>query len=218
MVAFASVFSFCYLRYYTQVKESKEQQPSESQCPRAAPHYLVLLAMMVLPANRNSVVGRARVASSRAAARSAARDKRQELRKVRRAETSDRIPAREGGETIRAAAGVAALRDVVERGGAGRVQEGVQEPERALAGVEELVVQESDDGRERGAGRARAGDTLALTTDVDDEVDTLRGDVGERTALWVEEASVRVAELVEVGGDCVVLVAGAGENVRETTR
>ena len=143
---------------------------------------------------------------------------RKELVEVGRAKACDRVPPLLRREPVRAAPRVRPARDVVERGGAGRVQEGVQEPERALAGVEELVVQESDDGRERGAGRARAGDTLALTTDVDDEVDTLRGDVGERTALWVEEASVRVAKLVEVGGNCVVLVAGAGEDVRETTR
>lgn len=167
-------------------------------------------------------VGRRRI-SSRSCRRAGVRRRRpghdrQELREVGRAEPSDGVPACGGGEALRTTAGVAALGDIVERGGAGRVQHGVEEAEGGLALVEELVVEERDDGRERGRRRGRARYTLALASDIDDEVDTLGGDVGEGAALSVEEAGVSVSERLEVGRDSVFLVVGLREDVGEATR
>ena len=95
------------------------------------------------------------------------------------------------------------------------VDERVEEAERALALVEELVVEERDHARECRARRGGARHELALPSDVDDEVDALRGDVGERAALGVEEARVGVAELLEIPCDRVVLVRRTGEDVGE---
>ena len=175
----------------------------------------------------------ARVVGVVAAAGSAACDEREQLLEVGRAQTSDlytpvsrtaphirrkttnRIPSLDGRETVSATARVATRRDVVERRRALRVQHGVQEAEGALAGVQECIVEERDDGRECRAGRARAVDALELAGDLDGELHTLGGHVGERAALGVDQARVRVAERLEVARDGVGLVVGLGEDVGE---
>ena len=72
---------------------------------------------------------------------------RLQLSEVRRTKTSDRIPAGGGGEAVRVAAGVVAGRDVVECRRVG-IQPRVEEAEHRLARVQQLVVEERDDGRE----------------------------------------------------------------------
>ena len=138
-----------------------------------------------------------------------------ELLEVGGTEAGDGVPALLGGEAVGVAAGVGAGRDVVERGLAGRVEEGVEEPEGALARCDEAVVEERDDGRERGGRRGRAGDALDVAVDDDFEVDALRGDVGVRAAGLVEFALVRLAERGEVAADGGALVVGDREVVRE---
>lgn len=137
---------------------------------------------------RVSSRSRGRVARRASVRRCRPSQSREKLREVGRAEPGHGVPARSGGEALRAAAGVAALGDVVERRGASRVQHGVEEAERGLALVEELVIEKRDDCREGGRRRGRAGHALALAGNIDDEVDTLCRDVGEGAALGVEEA------------------------------
>lgn len=126
-----------------------------------------------------------------------------------------RVPPCSRWESLGSTAGVAPGGYVVQRRNPRRVQERVQESERALAGVEQLIVQERDDRRERRARRARTVDALQLPGGLDDELDALRGDVGVSAAGRVEQARVGVAETLEVAVDGVALVAGACEDVRE---
>ena len=133
-------------------------------------------------------------------------------------EKTYRIPALDGGETLSAAARVRAGRDVVERGGTLGVKHGVEEAERALALVEERIVEERDDGGEGRARRGGAVNALELAVDLDRELHALGGDVGERAARGIEEAGVRVAELGEVRRDGVRLVRGLRKDVREAAR
>lgn len=126
-----------------------------------------------------------------------------------------RVPPCGRWESLGSTAGVAPGGDVVQRRNPRRVQERVQEAERALARVEQLIVQERDDRRERRARRARTVDPLQLPGGLDDELDALRGDVGVSAAGGVEQARVGVAETLEVAVDGVALVAGAREDVRE---
>lgn len=129
-----------------------------------------------------------------------------------------RIPASGSGEALGTAPGVAARRNVVKRGDTLGVQEGIQEAERALASIEQLVVQERNNRGEGGARRARAVDTLELASRLDNELDTLGRDVGVPAAGGVEETRVGVAEGLQVAVDGVGLVVGARKDVRETAR
>lgn len=129
-----------------------------------------------------------------------------------------RVPTCGSGEALGTAPGVAARRDVVKRGDALRVQEGVQEAERALAGVEQLVVEKRNNRGESRARCARAVDTLELASGLNDELHTLGGDVGVPAAGRVEETRVSVAERLQVAVDGVGLVVRAREYVREPAR
>ena len=129
-----------------------------------------------------------------------------------------RVPASDSREALRATARVAALRNVVERRRALGVQERVKEAERSLAVVQARVVEERDNRGERGRRRRRAVDSLELARDVDRELHALGRDVGERAALGVEQALVRVSERLEVARDGVLLVVRLREDVREPAR
>lgn len=73
----------------------------------------------------------------------------QHLRVVRRAKTRDRVPPLDGGEAVGAAARVAAVLDVVQYRGV-LVQDGVDEADGLLAGVEALLIDAGDDRGEDG--------------------------------------------------------------------
>ena len=70
------------------------------------------------------------------------------LVKVGRSEAGDEIPARSGGEAVRAASNVAALGDVGESLVALGVEHRVQPAERGLAAVEAVVVHQRNNGGE----------------------------------------------------------------------
>lgn len=108
-------------------------------------------------------------------------------------------------------------RDVVER--AGRlIDQGVQEPERALPRRDELVIDERDGARKDRARAARPGNGAEPAFECDDDV--LRGarDIGERARACVEQTCVGVTERLQVGRDGVVLVRWAREVVGEAAR
>ena len=132
--------------------------------------------------------------------------------------TTHRIPSSLGGEAVGVATRVAPGRDVVERRCTRRVQEGVEEPEGALAGLLELVVEERDHAREDRARARRAVHEAELARDRDLDVLALRGDVRERAPAGVELARVGAAERGEVGRDDGGLVRWPGEDVREAAR
>ena len=137
------------------------------------------------------------------------------LCKVRRPKTSDGVPPTLRREPTRAAARVRARRDVVERGLPKRVQERVEEPERAPSTRDEPVVEQRDDGRERRRRRGRAVHSVDLPPFDDIVRDALCGDVGVRAAVRVEAALVGAAERGEVAVDGGGLVGGRAEDVRE---
>ena len=105
-----------------------------------------------------------------------------ELPKVGRADARDGVPPFRGVEPGRAAAGVVARGDVVERvgrEGVDRVHERVQEPERGQARGEARRVEQRDEAREcwrRGGG---APDEPRAPAEEDEEVVCLGGDVGD---------------------------------------
>lgn len=99
-----------------------------------------------------------------------------------------------------------------------RVQEGVEEPERALPGGDQAVVDQGDDGREDGARAARAVDALRRTVHNNLEVGSDRRDVGVRAARGVELAAVGGTDGGEVALDGGSLVGRRAEVVGEAAR
>ena len=90
-------------------------------------------------------------------------------------------------------------RDVGERAKASRVQEGVQEAEGAVAGGDQLVVEQRDYACEDRAGAARAVDGRGGALVVDLDGVARGGDIGETAAGGVVLAAVGAAERGEVG-------------------
>ena len=127
-----------------------------------------------------------------------------------------RIPASLSREAVGIAARVVASRDIVQRRGSStRVEEGVEEAKRSLAGCRALVVQEGDDAREDRARARRAVDEPERAGDHNLDVLTLRGDVWEGPAGLVELTRVGAAECGKVAGDGGGLVGRLREDVRE---
>lgn len=118
-----------------------------------------------------------------------------------------RIPPIRGGKPIGAATGVASLRYIVQRpGGIGGVQKGVQKSDRAAALLEDGVVDERHDTRDRGARGAGAGYGFNLPIHEDLETLRLGGDVGKRAPRGVEQTGVGSSKALEVPADRVGLV------------
>ena len=98
------------------------------------------------------------------------------------------------------------------------VQEGVEEPKRALSGRDQTVVDERNDRGEDGTRAARAVDDFVGTVHDDLNVGADGCDVGVRTARGVELAAVRGADRFQVRRDDGGLVRGCAEVVGETAR
>lgn len=140
----------------------------------------------------------------------------QQLRKVRRTKTRDRVPSLHGREPVGIASRVATGGNIGEcrctrRG----VQERVEEPERGLACCDQAVIQERNHRREDRAGAARPRDGARLAAAHDLNILALRRDIRERAARARELARVRVAQSGEVRGDGGRLVRRLREDVRE---
>lgn len=152
------------------------------------------------------------------------------LAEVRGAEAGDGVPAlgripasiRHDGATIRSAieatlaitAGTTAQGDIVEGIVVG-VQPGVEEAKRGLSLFDAGVVEQGNDAGE-GRGRGRGTVDLGQATLFEDsEVPALGGNVGERTALWIELAGPLVAERGQVGADGLLLPPRTLPEVRE---
>lgn len=143
----------------------------------------------------------------------------QQLCKVRRTKTRDRVPALHGREPIGIASRVATGGDIGEcRCPCRGVQERVEEPERGLARCDEPVVQERYHRREDRARARRSRNRARLAAAHDLDILALRGDVRERAPRARELAGVGVPEGGEVRGDGGRLVRRLREDVGETAR
>ncbi len=130
-----------------------------------------------------------------------------------------RIPPICGGKSVSATTRVASLRYVVQRpGDTGRVQERVQESDRAATLFENGVVDERHHTRDGGARSAGAGHGFDLPIHEDLKALRLGGDVGERAPRGVEQAGIGIFKTLEVRADRVGLVRRPGKYVGEAAR
>jgi hypothetical protein len=151
--------------------------------------------------------------------------------KVRCSEASNRIPARSGipasirhdwatvrrttEATVTITAGASTGCNVVQRVGV-RVQPRVQEAHGRLTSLDTGVVEQ---GNNTGESRCRArctvnlGETALL---VDSVVLALGGDIGESTAVGVEQTSLASTELGQIGANSIVLPGRPFPEVGET--
>lgn len=129
---------------------------------------------------------------------------------------SDRVPARTGRKALSTAARVPSNRHIVEHLWV-LVDDRVQEPYRALALLQSLLIQQIDDAGEDGSRCRRSTNTVGPIEPYCRELESQRRDVGVGTAGGVEDRLVvflgRV--LVEVLLNCLLLPGWAREDTRE---
>ena len=119
-------------------------------------------------------------------------DKRLELAEVRDTETGSGIPSSLGGESSLVAANVVvSAGNISETVLAGLVQPGVKETKRSLAAVDEVVIEDSNDGGGGRSGSAGTTERALKTIVVDGVVSVEGGDIRVGTAGFV----VRTVEL-----------------------
>ena len=145
-----------------------------------------------------------------------AQPKRQHLGEVRRAETSDWVPARSGRKARCTTALVTTGSDVVEDPGVG-ICGRVDEADGALTDGKTLLIYERENAAQGGGRCGSAVDQAERAVNGDDIVCAVGRDVGVTASLLaVVEAvgTVRWWMVAEPALDSVALVAGEGEEQR----
>lgn len=159
-----------------------------------------------------------------------AQEQLQQLRVVRRAKSSDRVPAVDSLEPFRPTARVCAVIDVVQ-GTRVLIQHGIDESQWPLASSKALLHDPVDQRREDGAGCRGASRSFIIAPDNNGDVITVSGYVRNASSIavvYTAIGSVEVAAVVvvrvgrvvvlEVGVDGLLLVARNGEDVGEPLR
>lgn len=94
-------------------------------------------------------------------------------------EKHTRIPADRRVETLRATTRVVAYGDIIQTGKSLLVQPRIQETKGRLAGIDPCVVEHRNEGGEGGSRAGRARDGLDLSLIDDEEVPSLRRNIGD---------------------------------------
>ena len=127
-----------------------------------------------------------------------------------------RVPSRYHWEPICSAPGVRPARHIIQRRCGIRIQERVQETERAHARTNTAVVEKRDDTGECRRARARTLNGLGLSGDLNQEIHALCGHVRVRTPGRVEQSLIRIPDVLDVLRYSCGLVVGLSEQVRKS--
>jgi hypothetical protein len=136
----------------------------------------------------------------------------QQFLKVGCTETSHRIPTNGRVEALRATSRVIAQRDIIQSSVPYPVQPRVQEAQRRLSSINPSIVEHRNERRKGGRRAGCAGFVAYFTLVDDEEVQGLRSDVGDTTAMGVVQTFIGSgSECLQVPAYCRMLVMRSRE-------
>lgn len=145
-------------------------------------------------------------------------DERLQLAEVGNTKTGSGVPSSLGGESSLVATDiVVSAGDVSETVLAGLVQPGVQETKRSLAIVDEVVVENGNDGSGGGSGGAGTTERALKTTVVDGVVSVESRNIRVGTAGLVVRSVELAVQRLDVSVDSISLIGGLSEVVGKAT-